>query len=67
MTEAVRAKYTRHADLRAILLATGDAKPVEHTENDDYWGDGGDGTGRNMLGQVLMRVRAELRDTPPGR
>jgi predicted NAD-dependent protein-ADP-ribosyltransferase YbiA (DUF1768 family) len=31
------------------------------TENDSYWGDGGDGSGRNMLGQVLMRVREELR------
>lgn len=62
MTDAVRAKFTQHDDLRATLLGTGDAKLVEHTENDDYWGDGGDGSGRNMLGQVLMRVRAELRD-----
>ena len=61
MTEAVRAKFTQHDDLRAMLLATGDAKLVEHTENDNYWGDGGDGSGRNMLGQVLMRVRDELR------
>ena len=61
MTEAVRAKFTQHEDLRAMLLATGDAKIVEHTVNDSYWGDGGDGSGRNMLGQVLMRVREELR------
>ena len=60
MTEAVRAKFTQHDELRTILLATGDAKLVEHTANDDYWGDGGDGSGKNMLGQVLMRVRAEL-------
>lgn len=65
MTEAVRAKFTQHEELRALLLGTGDARLVEHTENDDYWGDGGDGSGRNMLGQVLMRVRAELRDAPP--
>jgi N-glycosidase YbiA len=62
MTDAVRAKFTQHEELRAILLGTGDAKLVEHTENDDYWGDGGDGSGKNMLGQVLMRVRAELRE-----
>lgn len=60
MTDAVRAKFTQHDDLRALLLATGDAKLVEHTENDDHWGDGGDGSGRNMLGHVLMRVRGEL-------
>jgi len=61
MTDAVRAKFTQHADIRAILLATGTAKIVEHTENDAYWGDGGDGSGKNMLGQILMRIREEMR------
>lgn len=62
MLEAVRAKFEQHEELRAFLLATGDAKLVEHTENDSYWGDGGDGSGKNMLGQILMQVRSELRD-----
>ena len=66
MTDAVRAKFTQHADLRATLLATGDAKLIEHTERDSYWGDGGNGSGKNMLGQILMRVRAELRETRAG-
>ncbi|HYE16799.1 MAG TPA: NADAR family protein [Tepidisphaeraceae bacterium] len=66
MTDAVRAKFTQHADLRETLLATGDAKLIEHTERDAYWGDGGDGSGKNMLGQILMRVRAELRDALAG-
>jgi N-glycosidase YbiA len=61
MHEAVLAKFSQHADLREILLGTGDAKIVEHTENDDYWGDGGDGSGKNKLGQILMQVREELR------
>ena len=61
MHEAVLAKFTQHADLRAILLGTGDATIVEHTKNDGYWGDGGDGSGKNRLGQILMRVREELR------
>lgn len=61
MTEAVLAKFTQHEDLRALLLATGDAQLVEHTPNDDYWGDGGDGSGKNMLGRILMRVRERLR------
>ena len=43
------------------LLGAGDARIVEHTANDAYWGDGGDGSGKNMLGQILMRVREELR------
>jgi predicted NAD-dependent protein-ADP-ribosyltransferase YbiA (DUF1768 family) len=48
-------------ELGALLLATGDARLVEHTENDAYWGDGGDGSGRNELGRILMAVRAALR------
>lgn len=66
MNEAVQAKFTQHADLREILLGTGEARIVEHTANDSYWGDGGDGRGKNMLGQILMRVREELRAGRPG-
>ncbi|QEH33042.1 Swarming motility protein YbiA [Aquisphaera giovannonii] len=61
MHEAVLAKFTQHEPLRKLLLATGDATIVEHTANDAYWGDGGDGSGRNRLGEILMRVRDELR------
>jgi ribA/ribD-fused uncharacterized protein len=61
MYAALRAKFTQHDDLKAILLGTGDATLVEHTSNDSYWGDGGDGSGRNRLGQLLMRLREELR------
>ena len=67
MTDAVRAKFTQHEDLRQILLSTGDAKLVEHTDKDKYWGDGGDGRGQNMLGQILMRIRAELADPTSAR
>jgi ribA/ribD-fused uncharacterized protein len=61
MLEAVRAKFTQHDDLRKLLLGTGDSRLIEHTENDDYWGDGGDGKGKNRLGKILMVVRGELR------
>lgn len=61
MRIAVRAKFTQHADIRRILLDTGDQTLVEHTKNDRYWGDGGDGSGQNRLGQILMEIRAELR------
>lgn len=61
MREAVLQKFSQHKDLKALLLATGEAKLVEHTENDVYWGDGGDGSGKNKLGQILMDVRETLR------
>ncbi len=62
MRAAVLAKFTQHDELRALLLSTGAAKLVEHTENDNYWGDGGDGSGQNMLGRILMQVRESLRE-----
>jgi ribA/ribD-fused uncharacterized protein len=61
MREALRAKFTQHPKLQALLLATGDAELVEHTTNDRYWADGGDGGGRNRLGQLLMELRNQLR------
>lgn len=60
MRNAVRAKVMQHAAVRAALLSTGDAVLIEHTRNDSYWADGGNGSGRNMLGIILMEVRAEL-------
>lgn len=63
MREALRAKFGQHADLREKLLATGDATIVEHKARDRYWADGGDGSGLNRLGVLLMEVRAELRNT----
>lgn len=64
MREALRAKFAQNSTLRSLLLNTGDAELVEHTSNDRYWGDGGDGTGKNRLGQLLMELRTELLSTP---
>ena len=61
MRTAVRAKFETHADLREQLLATGDEEFVEDSPNDDYWGRGRRGTGKNRLGRILMEVREELR------
>ena len=60
MRSAVRAKFAQHPELQALLRATGDAILVEHTKNDAYWGDGGDGTGQNKLGRILVEIRELL-------
>ena len=60
MRKAVWEKFGQNPALADQLLATDDAKLVEHTATDAYWGDGGDGSGRNMLGKILMEVRARL-------
>ncbi len=62
MRRALHAKFTQHEDLGELLLATGSARLVERTGQDRYWGDGGDGSGQNWLGRLLMELRDALRD-----
>lgn len=66
MRAAVLAKFTQHSVLRELLLSTGDAAIIEHTTNDKYWGDGGDGRGQNMLGRILVEVREKLQRETSG-
>ena len=61
MRYAVREKFRQNPVIKEDLLETGDSIIIEHTKNDSYWADGGDGTGKNMLGKILMEVRAKLR------
>ena len=61
MQLATYCKFTQHPELRQLLLDTEDAWLVEHTTNDHYWGDGGDGSGQNMLGRILMEIRDLLK------
>lgn len=63
MRRVLRAKFTQHEDLRALLLATADARLVEagRTNNavNREWGEV-NGKGMNRLGVLLMELRAEL-------
>jgi len=60
MYDAVLAKFTQYDELKSLLLKTKDAYLIEHTVNDNYWGDGGDGKGGNKLGKILMKVREKI-------
>ncbi|MGB7414107.1 MAG: NADAR family protein [Thermosynechococcaceae cyanobacterium] len=61
MYDVVKEKFSRHGDIRAILLSTGDTLIVENSPTDSYWGCGPDQKGNNQLGKILMQVRQELR------
>jgi ribA/ribD-fused uncharacterized protein len=65
MRKVLEAKSTRHADLRDLLLSTGEARLVEVGKVDNLvnrtWGEV-NGKGRNMLGILLMEVRAQMRE-----
>ncbi len=60
MRKALFAKFTSHTFLKNKLLDTGKRELVERSPHDSYWGDGGDGTGENHLGRLLMELRAKL-------
>jgi ribA/ribD-fused uncharacterized protein len=63
MRRVLRAKFTQHEDLRDLLLSTGDLRLVEvgrvDNEVNRVWGEIR-GKGLNMLGVLLMELRADL-------
>ncbi|MBD2449202.1 NADAR family protein [Nostoc sp. FACHB-152] len=61
MKQAVLRKFETHTDIKEILLYTGNAEIIENSPIDYYWGCGADGSGKNMLGIILMEVRDILR------
>lgn len=61
MRVVVREKF-RNGVLRECLLSTGNKLLIEDSPIDYYWGIGRSGTGKNMLGVILMELRSELRD-----
>lgn len=64
MRRVLHAKFTQHEDLRDLLLSTGEARLVESATVDNpvnrLWGEV-NGTGKNMLGVMLMELRDQLR------
>ena len=62
MREAVLAKFTQHARLQTSLIATHhDEELIEANHHDCYWSCGTNGTGKNMLGKIVIEIRAQLR------
>jgi ribA/ribD-fused uncharacterized protein len=63
MRVVLRAKFEQHADLKDLLLSTGDARLVEagtvNNAVNRLWGEV-DGKGENTLGVMLMELRSEF-------
>lgn len=60
MRQAILLKFTQNEDIKKVLLDTGNEELVEKTTDDYYWGCGSDGSGKNMLGKILVEVREIL-------
>ncbi len=63
MLKALKAKFNQHYELKEQLISTGNRLLCEYSSNDKYWGDPGDGTGQNTLGELLMVIRTEFNST----
>lgn len=61
MKKAVIAKMQQHPEVLKKLMETGDEEIIEDSPIDYYWGCGADGTGKNMLGNILRVVREEYK------
>ena len=63
MRAVLKAKFMQHHDLAALLVSTGEATLIESATVDNavnrLWGQV-NGKGQNMLGTMLMELRAEL-------
>lgn len=65
MYQLLLAKATQQIEICKALLDTGTKSIIENTAinkryNDDFWGNGHNGKGRNALGKAWMRVRYTL-------
>lgn len=60
MRRAIFAKFTQNPVLKFALIGTGNKKLVEASSVDPYWGYGPDRDGINMMGLLLMELRADF-------
>ena len=61
MKKAVLEKFSQNKQVGQLLIDTQNCLLIEHTKNDKYWADAGDGSGLNMLGKILMQTRETLK------
>jgi ribA/ribD-fused uncharacterized protein len=69
MRQVLKAKFEQHPDLTQLLASTGSKRLVEagtvNNAVNRLWGEVA-GVGKNMLGVLLMELRAELNKKPAG-
>jgi len=68
MRNVLKAKFSSDGnyDLVELLISTFPAILIEESKTDAFWGIGKKGTGKNMLGILLMEIRDQLRGQDVG-
>jgi ribA/ribD-fused uncharacterized protein len=61
MRDVLRCKAEQHEYVYRKLLATGERKLIENSWRDNFWGWGPNRDGQNMLGELWMEIRSEMR------
>lgn len=62
MRKCILEKFSAYPQLQTLLIDTEDQEIIEDSPVDYYWGCGLKGTGKNMLGKILMEVREILKN-----
>ena len=61
MKAIVRAKLEQHEEVKQALKKTGTAEIKENSPVDYFWGIGRDGSGKNEMGKIWMKLRDEIK------
>lgn len=61
MEKLLRYKFS-YPDLKQKLLDTGDEKIVHLSPWDQFWGVNNNHLGKNILGELIMKIREELKN-----
>ncbi len=62
MYRGIKTKFSQYNELKKLLLLTDEKVLIEKSDEDYYWGIGNNGTGKNRMGELLMKLRNELKD-----
>ena len=63
MENIMSLKFKQHEDVFQNIIGTGLRPIIEHTKDDEFWGDGKDGKGHNILGKIITNLRNNYYET----
>lgn len=60
MEKIFRAKLEQHEDVMRALIESGEKIIIKNHPDDYFWGNGADGSGKNEMGKLWMKLRSRL-------